>query len=89
MGEAMKTTSIPPNSGPDSLWRQAERAVEEEDAGTPPFAERVARAIRDDLIGRSGGDHYWHSVSEEVREEIVLKWAAIIDRHIREATGVR
>lgn len=80
-----KTSDIPAGTGPDSLWRQAERAVAAEHAGTPTFAERVAAAMRADLIDRFnlvGGAYYPSKADERL-------WAEIIDRHIREATGVR
>lgn len=82
----MKTHSIPANTGPDSLWRQAERA----NAGGLSLAERIAAALDADLFHQLGNEHDC-IVTES---GIVLApgfferdWTAIVDRKIREATG--
>ena len=49
-----------------------------QDAGTPPFAERVALELLQDRFD-----------FPYVGRDTAPRWAAIIDRHIREATGVR
>jgi hypothetical protein len=52
-----------------------------------PLAENIADAILNDLTSR--GCVVLNSGSDDVPESLAADWAAIIDRHIREATGVK
>lgn len=50
------------------------------------LAERIAAAIADDFERRSSSAV---ALTAELRLELEADWTAIVDRHIREATGVR
>lgn len=74
----MKQHTIPANTGPDSLWRQAERAA----AGAPPLSEKIASEIIEEFDPEQ-------RLSPATRARILVEWAGIIERALRKATGVR
>jgi hypothetical protein len=41
----------------------------------------VVDAIIRDLSGRSGLDHCWEGIDDDVQQEIRITWARIVERH--------
>lgn len=38
----------------------------------------IAQEIVEDMTGRAGGDWWWDSLDEEIKQEILQEWAGII-----------
>lgn len=47
-----------------------------------PLAEQIAREIIEDIKRRKGLGNEWEQIEDDIQEEILKSWAAIIDPYL-------